>query len=118
MLYRIADLADWQTAQQTGFFASADLTTEGFIHSSERHQILATAARYYAGRTDVLLLELDESQLQQAGIRVEREWVPARNEAFAHVFSPIPLAAIRREFSFQPDTGGQFTLPDDLQRGL
>ena len=50
MLYRLAEPADWQHAQQTGFFISADLAAEGFIHSSEQHQVLETARRYYAGR--------------------------------------------------------------------
>ena len=59
MLYRVADPADWQQAQQTGFFASADLAAEGFIHSSELHQVLETARRYYAGRTALVWLEWD-----------------------------------------------------------
>jgi hypothetical protein len=63
MLYRIAEPADWQQAQQTGFFVSPDLVAEGFIHSSERAQILETARRYYAGRTDLVLLEWDEDAL-------------------------------------------------------
>jgi uncharacterized protein (DUF952 family) len=110
-LYRIADLHDWQSAQQTGFFASADLAAEGFIHCSEKAQVLETARRYYAGRHDVVLLEIDEAQLAAAGVRVEREWVEARAEAFAHVFGPIPVAAVTRPLPFQPDAGGVFALP-------
>ena len=68
MLYRIAEHADWQYAQQNGFFASADLAAEGFIHSSEQHQILETARRYYAGRADLVLLEWDEAALMAAGV--------------------------------------------------
>lgn len=46
VLYRIAEPADWQRAQETGFFASPDLAAEGFIHCSEHHQVLETAQRY------------------------------------------------------------------------
>jgi uncharacterized protein (DUF952 family) len=114
MLYRIAEPVDWQQAQKTGFFASADLAAEGFIHSSERTQILETARRYYAGRTDLVLLEWDEDALTAAGVRVEREWVEARQEYFAHVFGSVPLAAVRRWWPFALAADGQFEWPADL----
>ncbi|MBD2769980.1 DUF952 domain-containing protein [Hymenobacter sp. BT664] len=115
MLYRIAEVADWQQALDSGFFVSADLAAEGFIHSSQRHQILETARRYYAGRADLVLLEWDEEVLAAAHIRVEREWVASRGEAFAHVFGPVPLAAVRRHWPFEPDGAGQFQLPSELR---
>ncbi|MBF9144107.1 DUF952 domain-containing protein [Hymenobacter properus] len=114
MLYRIAESADWQQAQQTGFFASADLTAEGFIHSSEQHQILETARRYYAGRADLVLLEWDEDALAAAGVRVEREWVPSRQQHFAHVFGAVPLGAVRRSWPFGANERGDFQLPAAL----
>ncbi|WP_426060129.1 DUF952 domain-containing protein [Hymenobacter sp. B1770] len=114
MLYRIAEAADWQQAQETGFFTSADLAAEGFIHSSEQQQILETARRYYAGRVDLILLEWDEAALTASQVRVEREWVASRNEAFAHVFGPVPLAAVRRAWPFAADAQGTFCLPPDL----
>ena len=106
LLYRIAEPADWAHAQQTGFFASADLAAEGFIHSSEAHQILETARRYYAGRADLVLLEWDEAALAAANVRVEREWVPSRQQHFAHVFGAVPLAAVRRTWPFGADAAG------------
>ena len=114
MLYRIAEPIDWQQMQETGFFASADLVAEGFIHSSEQTQILETARRYYAGRTDLVLLEWDEDALMAAGVRVEREWVEARQEYFAHVFGAVPLTVVRRYWPFVPTADGQFALPADL----
>ena len=114
MLYRITEPGDWARAQQTGFFASADLAAEGFIHSSGPHQILETARRYYAGRDDLVLLEWDEAALAAAHVRVEREWVASRGEAFAHVFGPVPLAAVRRTWPFGVDGAGGFRLPVEL----
>lgn len=114
MLYRIAEPADWNHALQTGFFASADLAAEGFIHSSERSQILETARRYYPDRSNLLLLEWDEDALTAAGVRVEREWVENRQEYFAHVFGPVPLAAVRRRWALALGANGQFALPADL----
>ena len=115
MIYRIAELADWQAAQQTGFFASSDLSTEGFIHASELYQVEATANRYYAGRSDIILLELDESELWVAAVPVKREFAEARNDYFPHIFAPIPLAAIVRALPFQTNFDGQHTLPPELE---
>lgn len=114
MLYRIADISDWHQAQQTGFFASADLAAEGFIHSSERHQILETARRYYLGQSELVLLEWDEDALAEAGVQVEREWVESRQEHFAHVFAPVPLTAVRRVWPFAVGADGATVLPIDL----
>ncbi|UOQ71680.1 DUF952 domain-containing protein [Hymenobacter cellulosilyticus] len=113
-IYRLAEAADWEQAQQTGFFASADLAAEGFIHASDQEQVLATAARYYAGRQDIVLLQIDENQLRAAGVRVEREWVAARGEAFAHVFGRIPRAVITRAWELMPTVSGNFELPAAL----
>ncbi|GAB3658397.1 hypothetical protein GCM10027594_29780 [Hymenobacter agri] len=116
-IYRLAEPADWQHAQQTGFFASADLAAEGFIHASEAHQILETARRYYTGRADLVLLEWDEAALTAAGVRVEREWVASRGQHFAHVFGPVPLAGVRRAWPFGTDEMGDFTLPVGILGG-
>lgn len=109
-LYRIAERADWQQAQQTGFFASADLQLEGFIHASERPQVLETARRYYPGRQDLVLLLLDEAALTAAGVVVKREWVASRGQFFAHVFGPIPVGVVRHVLDFTPDEHGVFDL--------
>ena len=116
MFYRLAEPADWHHAQQTGFFASADLAAEGFIHASEIHQILETARRYYTGRADLVLLEWDEAALSAAGVRVQREWVASRQQYFAHVFGAVPLAAMRRTWPFGADAAGNFALPAGLSQ--
>ena len=114
MIYRIAELADWHAAQQTGFFASADLGAEGFIHASELYQVLGTAHRYYAGRQDIVLLELDENELWMAAVPVQREYAEARDDYFPHILAPVPLAAIVRAVPFLTDADGRHALPPDL----
>lgn len=116
-LYRLADLADWEQAQRTGFFASADLAAEGFIHTSACHQVLETARRHYAGRGPLVLLEIDEDALAAAGVRVAREWAAGRQEHFAHAFAPIPVGSVARTWSFAPGPDGTFALPPALRDG-
>lgn len=115
MLYRISTSADWQQARQIGFFASPDLAAEGFIHCSEKGQILETARLYYVGGVGLHLLEVDEETLAAAGVPVKREWVERRQQYFAHVFGAIPLAAVRRVWAFGTKAvDGKFALPDEL----
>jgi uncharacterized protein (DUF952 family) len=106
-IYRITENAFWQSAQQTGAFASPDLAAEGFIHASERHQVLRTAARYYAGQTDLILLEIDDAAL---GDTVKREDSTGRGEQFPHVYGTIPLHAVVRAAPFV-ETAAGFTWP-------
>lgn len=115
MLYRIAHPTDWQQARETGFFASADLAAEGFIHASDLAQVLETARLYYRNSPGAVLLEIDEAVLQANGIRVEREWAARRQAYFPHVFAPIPLAAVRRHWSFSVSEQGTARLPADIK---
>ncbi len=112
MIYRIASREDWQRAEATGQFASADLALEGFIHASELHQVLRTAARYYSEQTGLLLLEIDDTIL---GEKVKREDITGRGEKFPHVYGAIPLLAVVRWFEFVESAGG-FALPECLER--
>jgi uncharacterized protein (DUF952 family) len=108
MIYRITDATDWQRAQGTGFFASADLAAEGFIHCSEKYQVTATAGRYFKGRSDLLVLEIDDVAL---GETLKREDTTGRGEKFPHVYSAIPLNAIKRTWRLV-ETADGFVLLD------
>ena len=108
MIYRIAEIGDWMAAQQRGEFASADLLQEGFIHCSERAQVLRTAQKYYAGRSALVLLEIDDDVIAAS---IRREDLTGRGENFPHVYSPIPLKAIVRHFKFLANDEGMFCLP-------
>jgi uncharacterized protein (DUF952 family) len=107
MIYRIAEADDWAQAQQTGEFVSTDLAHEGFIHCSEQHQILRTAQKYYAGKTRLILLEIDEAEI---ATYIKREDLTGRGEMFPHVYGPIPVRAISRYFNFI-ETATGFVMP-------
>ncbi len=115
MLYRISQPEDWQRARETGFFASADLAAEGFIHASELEQVLETARLYYANSPGALLLELDEEALTAAGVRVESEWAAGRQAYFPHLFGPVPLGAVRRSWPLPVAADGSAALPPELE---
>ncbi len=111
MIYRIAENPDWLQTQRNGFFASADLAAEGFIHSSELHQVLRTANKYYRGKTALVLLEIDDALL---GDKVVREDLTGSGIRFPHIYVPIPIHAIVRHFDFAVNAEGEFSLPAEL----
>lgn len=111
MIYRLTEAEDWRAALVSGQFASADLVREGFIHCSQRAQILATANRYYAGKTHLILLQIDAGQIAES---IKNEYAPHRAEWFPHVYAPIPLRAIVAHFDFLADAEGRFVLPAAL----
>ena len=106
MIYRIAEAQDWETAQAAGYFASADLAAEGFIHCCTAQQITAVANRYYQGREILLLLEIDETRVP---VPLKWEDLTSAGQLFPHVYGPIPLAAVRRCVTLQPGPDDGFS---------
>jgi glutathione S-transferase len=95
-IYHLALGAEWREAQAGGqdyrrSTVGRSLEDEGFIHCSFAHQVRATADRYYAGLSDVVLLVIDPSRLD-AEVRVETP--EGAHEAFPHIYGPIPVDAV------------------------
>ncbi|WP_285506102.1 DUF952 domain-containing protein [Actinokineospora sp. NBRC 105648] len=92
----------------------APLPGEDFVHCSDPGTVHLPATRLFAGRTDLLLLEIDPARLG----------VPLRWEAgappipggpwFPHVYGPIPAAAVVAVHEFPPGPDGAFDLPPSL----
>lgn len=89
-LYHLALQDEWLAAVDAGgpyrrSTLGRSLDDEGFIHCSYADQVASTAAGFYAGRDDVLVLTVDPSRLE-VEVRVEG--------GFPHVYGPIPLDAV------------------------
>ena len=111
MIYRIAEQADWTAAQKTGHFASPDLTTEGFIHFSARSQVQGVSERYYAQRTGLWLLAVDESRLT---VPLRWENTTGGTELFPHVYGPVPLEAVVCHAPLAREADGRIHWPAGL----
>jgi glutathione S-transferase len=105
-LYHIALPADWERARESGSYVTSTrgvtLADEGFIHCSRRHQVEATANRFYGDIAEVVLLTIDESQLDAP---VVDEDLYETGESFPHVYGPIPVSAVidARAWTQAPD---------------
>lgn len=92
LIYKIAPEGLWREAEAAGVFAGAPVDRQdGFIHLSTGSQVHETAAKHFAGQTDLLLIAVDADVLG-AALRYE----PSRGgEFFPHLYGAIPLAAAR-----------------------
>src|SRR3954452_25544362 len=92
LIYKICPRALWREAEEAGRFDGAPVdVADGFIHFSTAAQAAETAARHFAGRSDLVLVAVDADALG-ASLRYE----PSRGGAlFPHLYGTLPLAAVR-----------------------
>jgi uncharacterized protein (DUF952 family) len=92
-VYILARHGDWENAQQLGYWHTASLESEGFIHAASHEQVPAVFARRFGDVREVLLLKLDEAALVDF-LRWDAH--PVSGELFPHITAPIPLECVER----------------------
>lgn len=113
-ILHIATWADWNAARAAGSYRPASLDREGFIHCSTATQVVGSANKYFRGRTDLVLLCIDESRIavtvryeppaEVGGVRDARA-----DERFPHVYGPLDLDAVVGVVPFPCDRDGGFS---------
>lgn len=91
IIYHVTTRQEWIDAKEKGFYAAPSLDTEGFIHTSEAHQVDGVLQRYYSGKKDLLKLVIDTQKLSS---ELKYELAPSVNENFPHIYGPINLDAV------------------------
>ena len=92
LVFKIVEAGEWRAAEAAGAFhgSAADLA-DGYIHFSTADQAGATAAKWFAGRGDLLLIAVDAEALGAA-----LRWEASRGGAqFPHLYAPLPMTAVR-----------------------
>lgn len=104
LVFKIVDRASWDAVPGAAPFHGSPLDArDGFIHLSSAAQVRDTAARYFAGQPDLLLVAVDAVSLGGA-----LRWEPSRNgEPFPHLYGPLPRQAVRWVADLPLDTGGR-----------
>lgn len=93
-IYHITTAAAWKAAKAAGSYEAASLVTEGFIHCCELKQMRGVLKRYFQEKKNLLALAVD-TELLTAEIKYEQS--PTLNEAFPHIYGPIPVTAVVEE---------------------
>jgi uncharacterized protein (DUF952 family) len=92
-LYKICPAALWREAERAGVFHGSEIDRrDNFIHFSTAAQVAETAAKHFAGQSDLLLISVDSDTLSSA-----LKWEPSRGGTlFPHLYGLLtPEAVIR-----------------------
>lgn len=108
-IYKICPEALWREAEAAGAFRGAPVDlADGYIHFSTAEQVRETAAKHFAGQSDLLLVAIDEGRLG-ATLR----WEPSRGGAlFPHLYAELPLSAVTRVDPLPLGADGTHRFPD------
>ena len=91
IIYKIAPVALWREAERNGRFTGAPIDiADGFIHFSTAKEVRETAARHFAGLTDLLLVAVDGELLGDA-LKYE---VSRGGALFPHLYAPLDFGAV------------------------
>jgi uncharacterized protein (DUF952 family) len=104
LVYKIVSAPEWRAAEAEGVFRGAAIDiADGYIHFSGAEQVEETAAKHFAGQTDLLLVAIDAARLGDA-----LKWEVSRGGAlFPHLYAPLSFDGVVR-VSPLPDVGGRF----------
>jgi uncharacterized protein (DUF952 family) len=107
IIYKICPEALWREAENAGRFDGAPIDlADGYIHFSTAQQVRETAAKHFAGQTDLLLVAVDAEPLGDA-----LKWEVSRGGAlFPHLYAELPASAALwvKDLPLGPDGAHQF----------
>ncbi|HEY1310356.1 MAG TPA: DUF952 domain-containing protein [Pseudolabrys sp.] len=92
-LYKICPASLWREAERNGAFRGSEVDLrDGFIHFSNAAQVAETAAKHFAGQSDLVLVRVNAARLGTA-----LKWEPSRGGAlFPHLYGDLDPKAVTR----------------------
>jgi uncharacterized protein (DUF952 family) len=108
-IYKICERTAWEEAETAGRFAGSPVDgRDGFIHFSTAAQLPGTAAKHFAGQSDLVLVAVDGDALGDA-----LKWEPSRGgELFPHLYAALPLSAVLWARPLPGETDGRRAFPE------
>jgi uncharacterized protein (DUF952 family) len=120
LVYHITTRNAALESRQTGFYEAESLEQAGFIHFSQRHQVLDVANAFYTGQNDLVILVVDPTHLR-AELKYEAPAhptaspsLPGAENLFPHLYGPLNMDAVVEIVDFPPGADGRFFLPQAL----
>jgi uncharacterized protein (DUF952 family) len=111
LVYKICTADEWATLTACGIFAgSPDDLRDGFIHLSAANQVARTAAKFFAGRPDLVLLSVD---IASVGDNLRWEGSPGGN-LYPHLYAQLPIEAVVAAVRLDIGPDGRHILPPDV----
>ena len=106
VIYKIASEGLWREAMEKGSFSGSPVdVNDGFIHFSTAAQVRETAARHFAGVTDLVLVAIATTGL-------DLRWEASRGgDLFPHLYDELPLSAVQWVKPLPLDANGRHEFP-------
>ena len=94
---------------QANILGSAKDIQDGYIHFSGQEQVASTLKKYYSGIDNLILLKVETLKLDHL------VWEQASDgNFFPHLYSPLNLINVVKEYEIGLDKEGNHELPEDL----
>lgn len=112
MILHICPRDVWAAAVAAGGTYEGDtLASQGFIHCSTPEQVHRPATFLFRGRTDLLLLQIDESRLPVPITWEQGDPPTPDGELFPHLYHSLPIDAVVATYAYLPGLDGSFSPP-------
>ena len=108
VLLHIISKQEAEKAKASGIYKPDSFNSEGFIHCSYPHQVCRVANHLFKGSTDLVLLEIDKTQLT---CEVIDEDLYESGELFPHIYGELPWEKVIAVHDFPCSNNGEFKLP-------
>ncbi len=110
-IYKLVPTAAWRQAELLGRFTGSPVdVADGYIHFSTAAQVRETAAKHFAGESDLLLVSVPV-----ADVEARLRWEPSRGGAlFPHLYGDLPLSAVLAVTPLPLGADGRHVFPETL----
>jgi uncharacterized protein (DUF952 family) len=106
LIYHFCPRADWEAAGDA--YAADSLASQGYIHCSPRDHVHVPATLRARGRTDLVVLEIDDTRLESPPVWEDGDPPSPDGRQFPHVYGPIPVHAVVAVLPLPPRHDGTF----------
>lgn len=117
-ILHITSRSQWEHAQDRDGYRAETLESDGFLHCSRVHQVVAVAEALFGGRHDLVLVLIESSKVLAPLKYEEGTHEGATTESYPHLYGLLNREAVVGVYDFLPDEHGRFTLPQEvIKRG-
>jgi uncharacterized protein (DUF952 family) len=111
LIYKIAPKSLWDEAVAKGEFTGAPVDlADGYIHFSTADQARETAAKHFAGQSDLVLAVIDADKLGD-----KLKWEPSRGGAlFPHLYRALLIREVKSVHPLPLTSNGTHDFGDHL----
>ena len=108
LIYKITPRTDWENARSAGIFTGAEIDVrDGYIHFSTAKQVAETAAKHFAGQTDLLLVAVNTEDLGN-----DLKWEVSRGgDLFPHLYAHLTIEHVAWAKPMPISGQGQHIIP-------